>query len=294
MARCRGGWCWRSWGPPSVCEHCSRCGSVNTRRREKQEQCSHLVIADLAYWSHADRQGRPRAGASRDHAEILRRRTRPAGDGRRRRAVAARRGPRARHGVVGGVPLRRQPRRAADAADHRGLRRPRRRRRGGGRAVTGTSPAARFVAAGRAVRTWAVDNPHQYALLYGSPVPGYEAPQDTIGPASRATLALVGIVADAHRDGVLRPPAAVPARSSAPLRRDLAAIRDARGRRPARRGARGDDRRRGRSCSAWCRSSCSARPATSILRARRAVRRHAGDDGGDHRPVVRASATGRP
>ena len=67
------------------------------------------------------------------------------------------------------------------------------------------------MAAGRAVRTWAVANPHQYALLYGSPVPGYEAPQDTIGPASRATLALVGIVADAHRAGVLDPPAAVPA-----------------------------------------------------------------------------------
>ena len=92
------------------------------------------------------------------------------------------------------------------------------------------SPAARFVAAGRAVRTWAVANPHQYALLYGSPVPGYEAPQDTIGPASRATLALVGIVADAQRDGVLDhlgcdPPPTLPAA----LQHDLIAVRDAAG-----------------------------------------------------------------
>ena len=57
------------------------------------------------------------------------------------------------------------------------------------------------------MRTWAVEHPHEYALLYGSPVPGYDAPQDTIGPASRTTLALVGIVADAHRDGDLDAPA---------------------------------------------------------------------------------------
>src|SRR5262245_34376835 len=53
----------------------------------------------------------------------------------------------------------------------------------------GRTPAGRFFAAGRAVRAWAVANPHEYALLYGSPVPGYQAPQDTIGPASRTTLA---------------------------------------------------------------------------------------------------------
>ena len=69
------------------------------------------------------------------------------------------------------------------------------------------APAERFLAAARAVRTWAVEHPHEYALLYGSPVPGYEAPQDTIGPASRTTLALVGIVADAARDGDLDAPA---------------------------------------------------------------------------------------
>src|SRR5664279_1544187 len=32
---------------------------------------------------------------------------------------------------------------------------------------------ARWAALGRAIRAWARANPHEYALLYGSPVPGY-------------------------------------------------------------------------------------------------------------------------
>jgi len=92
----------------------------------------------------------------------------------------------------------------------------------------GRTSAGRFVAAGRAVRTWAVAHPHEYALLYGSPVPGYEAPQDTIGPASRTTLALLGVVGDAHRDGALGSPA-VPVTVPPALHRDLDAIREAAG-----------------------------------------------------------------
>ncbi len=64
----------------------------------------------------------------------------------------------------------------------------------------------RLVAVARAIRKWALKHPHEYALIYGSPVPGYEAPQDTIGPAARVSLALVGVVVDAHRDGSLRLP----------------------------------------------------------------------------------------
>ena len=47
-----------------------------------------------------------------------------------------------------------------------------------------TACAARLHAACRAVRDWALAHPHEYALVYGSPVPGYAAPQATIGPAS--------------------------------------------------------------------------------------------------------------
>ncbi|MFJ3903076.1 TetR/AcrR family transcriptional regulator [Streptomyces sp. NPDC090025] len=59
---------------------------------------------------------------------------------------------------------------------------------------------AHWTAACRAVRTWAVAHPHEYALIYGSPVPGYTAPEDTIGPASRVGLLLVGIARAAYQD----------------------------------------------------------------------------------------------
>lgn len=47
-----------------------------------------------------------------------------------------------------------------------------------------------------AVRAWALANPNEYALIYGSPVPGYVAPETTIGPASRVALLLVGVLLD--------------------------------------------------------------------------------------------------
>ncbi len=75
-------------------------------------------------------------------------------------------------------------------------------------ATAGGSPTDRWVAAALAVRSWAVERPHEFALLYGTPVRGYHAPVDTIDPASRTTLALVGIVTEAWRAGCLTPPAA--------------------------------------------------------------------------------------
>lgn len=66
------------------------------------------------------------------------------------------------------------------------------------------APARRFAAVTAAIRQWAVDNPHEFALIYGSPVPGYAAPEATIATASRVPAAMVGVVADAHRSGALR------------------------------------------------------------------------------------------
>ncbi|MFW6774684.1 TetR/AcrR family transcriptional regulator [Nocardioides sp. CPCC 205120] len=60
---------------------------------------------------------------------------------------------------------------------------------------TGVDPATRLTAVGRAFRTWARAHPHEYALLYGSPVPGYVAPADTVGPATRITRVLLEVVA---------------------------------------------------------------------------------------------------
>ena len=53
---------------------------------------------------------------------------------------------------------------------------------------------ARFRAIGRSIRAWAIANPHLYALLYGSPVPGYVAPETTVAPATRVSLALATLL----------------------------------------------------------------------------------------------------
>jgi hypothetical protein len=42
-------------------------------------------------------------------------------------------------------------------------------------------------------RGWALAHPHDWALIFGSPVPGYAAPHDTIRPATRARLYRCGI-----------------------------------------------------------------------------------------------------
>lgn len=67
------------------------------------------------------------------------------------------------------------------------------------RAAAGEGPLERWVTVCEAVRHWSLDHPHEYALIYGSPVPGYIAPQTTVPPAARVGLLLIGIVRDAHR-----------------------------------------------------------------------------------------------
>ena len=49
-----------------------------------------------------------------------------------------------------------------------------------------------------AIRSWAFAHPHDYSLVYGSPVPGYRAPAATVAPAERVSLVALRIV----RDGV--------------------------------------------------------------------------------------------
>jgi AcrR family transcriptional regulator len=64
-------------------------------------------------------------------------------------------------------------------------------------ATDGRPPLERWVAAACEIRAWAVDHPHDYALVYGSPVPGYVAPDDTIAPGTRPTRALASIAVHA-------------------------------------------------------------------------------------------------
>jgi AcrR family transcriptional regulator len=70
---------------------------------------------------------------------------------------------------------------------------------------------------------WARSNPSEYSLLFGTPIPGYAAPDDTIGPASRFTVVLVGLMADAVRLGA-RP--AVIGEPGPSVQADLQRIRD--------------------------------------------------------------------
>ncbi|GHE44525.1 TetR/AcrR family transcriptional regulator [Streptomyces capitiformicae] len=69
-----------------------------------------------------------------------------------------------------------------------------------------TDPQHAWVEICRAVRAWALEHPHEYALIYGSPVPGYAAPQDTVAPASRVALVLLAVAEAAHDAGLLAEP----------------------------------------------------------------------------------------
>ena len=107
----------------------------------------------------------------------------------------------------------------------------------------------RLLAAAHAFRAWAVAEPSRYALLYGSPVPGYAAPPEvTIEPGTRVIGILLGLVAE----GVARGDVPDAAGAARPAR--------AAGRRPA-------GRRRPR--SAWprtrrcCRGRCCSGPPSS-------------------------------
>ncbi|MEU5591840.1 WHG domain-containing protein [Streptomyces sp. NPDC020298] len=70
----------------------------------------------------------------------------------------------------------------------------------------GASAGARLLAVTRALRRWSFDNAAEFTLIYGSPVPGYHAPQDTVPPASRTPAVLAAIVRSALQAGELAPP----------------------------------------------------------------------------------------
>ena len=79
----------------------------------------------------------------------------------------------------------------------------------------------RWRAMTHSIHSWAVANPAEYSLLFGTPVPGYAAPQDTIGPASRYTIVLVQLTVEMEAAGHT-----ASEKVPAALRRDYARFRD--------------------------------------------------------------------
>jgi AcrR family transcriptional regulator len=67
----------------------------------------------------------------------------------------------------------------------------------------------------RALRQWALDDPQRYFLVYGTPVPGYQAPEDT----TRIAAEIMTVLLDACTDG------ASPTAQAVPLDAHLAAHR---------------------------------------------------------------------
>ena len=54
-----------------------------------------------------------------------------------------------------------------------------------------------------AYRTWSVEHPAEFGLLYGAPVPGYRAPERTLSPRSRCVDLLVAAVVELRAAGLV-------------------------------------------------------------------------------------------
>ncbi len=130
---------------------------------------------------------------------------------------------------------------------------------------------ARWVAVPRAMRSWAYGHPHEWGLIFGSPVPGYEAPTETITPYTRLAQALVRPIIEAHQHGScgeLAPVCVVGVTGDGPA----GPGRPARGRRPS---SRSPHRGRGAGTGSLCHPDRDHQP-----RALRPLAQHGAGAGG--------------
>ncbi|MCP5030480.1 MAG: TetR/AcrR family transcriptional regulator [Actinomycetia bacterium] len=65
-----------------------------------------------------------------------------------------------------------------------------------------SDPLCQWRALANSARAWARSNPQMYALIYGTPVPGYAAPHDTVDPATRVFRQLGTICVALDQAGV--------------------------------------------------------------------------------------------
>jgi AcrR family transcriptional regulator len=83
----------------------------------------------------------------------------------------------------------------------------------------------RWMATCRAIRAWAAAHLQEYGLVYGTPVPEYRAPEDTIVPATRVTAVLIGIIRDGLELGLIAEKSGEEAIPRV-LRTELASVRE--------------------------------------------------------------------
>ena len=65
--------------------------------------------------------------------------------------------------------------------------------------ASGSDAGMRLRVCARSVRRWARRHPHEFSLIFGTPVPGYVAPASTIQAAARVPRVLSAILSDAQR-----------------------------------------------------------------------------------------------
>lgn len=70
----------------------------------------------------------------------------------------------------------------------------------------GAGAGAAWLDVARAFRAWALAHPHQFSLVYGTPVPGYAAPRETVGPAVRVWGVVARVLVAGRADGEVDPP----------------------------------------------------------------------------------------
>lgn len=59
------------------------------------------------------------------------------------------------------------------------------------------APRSQFIGLAKRFIEWATDNPEDFALLYGTPIPGFRAANETIEPAARVAAPFFEVVAQA-------------------------------------------------------------------------------------------------
>lgn len=74
--------------------------------------------------------------------------------------------------------------------------------------ATDGDPFERFAAAAHAYRSWAIEQPERFLLIFGTPIPGYAAPTDgpTVDANRRMGRALFEIGLDGWRQGLVAVP----------------------------------------------------------------------------------------